>query len=91
MITRRSAAPFCAASVFAPAVLPGGAFAQAYPRRTVRLIIPLAPGAIAVRKRMVQIGLPAVASTPAELGAHLKSESELWAPVIKTAGIKSED
>jgi hypothetical protein len=30
-------------------------------------------------------------STPAALGAHLKSESELWGPVIKAAGIKSEE
>jgi len=45
----------------------------------------------AIQKRMQQIGLLTVASTPAELAAHLKSESELWAPVIKAAGIKSED
>jgi tripartite-type tricarboxylate transporter receptor subunit TctC len=45
----------------------------------------------AVKKRMDQVGVLVVASTPAELGAHLKSESELWAPVIKAAGIKSEE
>lgn len=45
----------------------------------------------AVRKRMEQVGVMVVGSTPAELAAHLKSESALWGPVIKAAGIKSED
>jgi tripartite-type tricarboxylate transporter receptor subunit TctC len=44
-----------------------------------------------IRKRMEQVGVMVVGSTPAELAAHLKSESELWGPIIKAAGIKSED
>ena len=44
-----------------------------------------------VKKRMEQVGVQVVGSTPAELGAHLKSESELWGPVIKAAGIKPQD
>ncbi len=43
-----------------------------------------------VRERLGNLGVGIVASTPAELGRHLKSESDLWAPVIKAAGIKSE-
>ena len=34
----------------------------------------------AVKKRMEQLGVVVVGSTPAELGAHLKSEIELWGP-----------
>lgn len=45
----------------------------------------------AVKKRMEQVGVLIVGSTPAELAAHLKSETSLWGPVIKAAGIKSED
>ena len=36
------------------------------------------------------IGLDIVASTPEEFGAHLKSETEKWARVIKAAGLKPE-
>jgi tripartite-type tricarboxylate transporter receptor subunit TctC len=32
----------------------------------------------------------AIGSTPAELAAQLKSETEMWGPVIKAAGIKPE-
>lgn len=45
----------------------------------------------AVKKRMEQVGVLIVGSTPAELAAHLKSETSLWGPVIKAAGIKSEE
>jgi tripartite-type tricarboxylate transporter receptor subunit TctC len=44
-----------------------------------------------IRQRMEQLGVLTVGSTPNELAAHLKYESELWGPVIKAAGIKSED
>jgi tripartite-type tricarboxylate transporter receptor subunit TctC len=40
---------------------------------------------------MEQVGVLIVGSTPAELAAHLKSETSLWGPVIKAAGIKSEE
>jgi tripartite-type tricarboxylate transporter receptor subunit TctC len=45
----------------------------------------------AVKQRMEQVGVLIVGSTPAELAAHLKSETSLWGPVIKAAGIKSEE
>ena len=44
----------------------------------------------AIRERLAQTGVLVVGSTPAELGAQLKSETELWGPVIKAAGIKAE-
>lgn len=43
-----------------------------------------------IKQRLERLGLAIVGSTPAELGRHLKAESELWAPVIQAAGIKSE-
>jgi tripartite-type tricarboxylate transporter receptor subunit TctC len=35
-------------------------------------------------------GLEAKPSTPAELGALLKKDSERWAPLIKTIGFSAE-
>jgi len=43
-----------------------------------------------VKARYAQLGASAVASTPAELAAHLKSEMERWGPVIKAAGIRAD-
>jgi tripartite-type tricarboxylate transporter receptor subunit TctC len=42
----------------------------------------------AVKDRYAQLGARVVASTPAELAAHLKAEMERWGPVIKASGIK---
>jgi tripartite-type tricarboxylate transporter receptor subunit TctC len=43
-----------------------------------------------VKARYAQLGATVVASTPAELAAHLKSEMERWGPVIKAAGIRAD-
>jgi len=42
----------------------------------------------AIKQKLEGLGVAVVGSTPAELGRHLKSESDLWEPVIKAAGIK---
>ena len=47
-------------------------------------------GEQAVKDRLTAQGLVIVGSTPAELARHLRSEADLWAPVIKAAGIKAE-
>jgi tripartite-type tricarboxylate transporter receptor subunit TctC len=41
----------------------------------------------AIKSRMEHLGVAPASSTPAELAAHLKSEMDKWAPVIKQAGI----
>ena len=41
----------------------------------------------AVKERYTQLGAQVVASTPAVLAAHLKSEMDRWGPIIKAAGI----
>jgi tripartite-type tricarboxylate transporter receptor subunit TctC len=43
----------------------------------------------AVRQRLEAMGLGIVGSTPEELGRHLRTETDLWGPVIKAAGITS--
>jgi tripartite-type tricarboxylate transporter receptor subunit TctC len=43
-----------------------------------------------VKQRYAQLGATVVASTPAELAAHLKAEMDRWGPVIKAAGIKAD-
>ena len=45
----------------------------------------------AIAARLDQLGATVVASTPEELAAHLKSETEKWGPIIKEAGIRASD
>jgi tripartite-type tricarboxylate transporter receptor subunit TctC len=40
-----------------------------------------------IKSRFDQLGVAAIASTPAELTAFLQSEMDKWGPVIKDAGI----
>jgi tripartite-type tricarboxylate transporter receptor subunit TctC len=42
----------------------------------------------AIKRRLEQLGLFVVGSTPEELGAYLKAELAKWGPVIKEAGLK---
>jgi tripartite-type tricarboxylate transporter receptor subunit TctC len=44
-----------------------------------------------VRERLQQLGVVPVGSTPAELAAHLKRETELWGPVIREAKITATE
>jgi len=43
-----------------------------------------------VAKRLVELNLEAIASTPVEMAAFMKRESERWGNVIRRSGIKSE-
>jgi tripartite-type tricarboxylate transporter receptor subunit TctC len=43
-----------------------------------------------MKERLNSLGLDVVAGTPEEFGAYIKSETEKWAKVIKTMGIKPE-
>lgn len=43
-----------------------------------------------IQERLLAVGVEARISTPAELGAFIKSEAERWMPVIRNAGIKAE-
>jgi tripartite-type tricarboxylate transporter receptor subunit TctC len=42
------------------------------------------------RQRLASQGADVVASTPDEFAAYIKSETERWAKVIKSAGIRAE-
>jgi tripartite-type tricarboxylate transporter receptor subunit TctC len=44
----------------------------------------------AIKDKLQQVGVMVVGSTPEQLAAQLKAETELWGPVIKAAGIKPE-
>jgi tripartite-type tricarboxylate transporter receptor subunit TctC len=43
-----------------------------------------------IKARLAPLGIEAAASTPAQLAAEAKAETELWGPVIKAANIKSD-
>ena len=43
-----------------------------------------------MKERLTSLGLDVVASTPEEFGAYIRSETDKWAKVIKTMGIKPE-
>jgi tripartite-type tricarboxylate transporter receptor subunit TctC len=43
----------------------------------------------ALRRRLEDLGIVVVGSTPAELAAFLRAETEKWGPVIKEAGIRA--
>ena len=43
-----------------------------------------------VKEKFANLGVDAVTSTPAELGAYMKSETAKYAKLIKEAGIKGE-
>jgi tripartite-type tricarboxylate transporter receptor subunit TctC len=44
----------------------------------------------AVTKRLEEIGVEVLGSTPDVMAAQMKAETELWGPIIKAAGIKGE-
>jgi tripartite-type tricarboxylate transporter receptor subunit TctC len=45
----------------------------------------------AIKERLEQVGVEVVGSTPERLAAQVRAETELWGPVIKAAGIKSQE
>jgi tripartite-type tricarboxylate transporter receptor subunit TctC len=45
----------------------------------------------AMKARLEKVGVEVVASTPQQLGARLKAETDQWGPVIKAAGIKTQN
>jgi tripartite-type tricarboxylate transporter receptor subunit TctC len=47
-------------------------------------------GEPAVRSRFDPLGVSVRTSSPEELAAHLRSEFELWGPLIKAANIRGE-
>jgi tripartite-type tricarboxylate transporter receptor subunit TctC len=44
----------------------------------------------AIKDKLAQTGVLVVGSTPEELATQLKSETDMWGPVIKAAGIKPD-
>ena len=69
---------------FAPAKTPPAIVAKFHADTVKALADPT------IRQRLDQLGVNVVGSTPAELGAFLKSEMDKWGPLIKSAGIKAE-
>jgi tripartite-type tricarboxylate transporter receptor subunit TctC len=45
----------------------------------------------ATKARLEQLGVAVIGSTPEVMAAKLKAETEMWGPIIKAAGIRSEE
>jgi tripartite-type tricarboxylate transporter receptor subunit TctC len=43
-----------------------------------------------VKQRFANVGMDTIANSPSEFSAYIKSESDKWAKVIKTVGVKAE-
>ena len=72
-------------AIFAPAKTPAAIIRQMHSDTIAALNDPV------IKSRLEGLGVTVVGSTPAELGAFLKSEMDKWGPVIKDAGIKGDE
>jgi tripartite-type tricarboxylate transporter receptor subunit TctC len=70
---------------FVPAKTPPEIVARIHADTTGALADPV------LRGRLEDLGIVVVGSTPAELAAFLKAETDKWGPVIKEAGIRAVD
>lgn len=68
--------------IFVPAATPAAVIDRIHRAVAEAMALP------AVRERFAAIGAEPIVSSPAELGEHLKRESERWGTVIREAGIK---
>ena len=73
-------------AVFGAAFTPAGVFAQAYPTRAVRVIVPYAPGGGSdVISRILAQRMP-----PSDLAPYIKSEIVKWGKAVKASGARPE-
>lgn len=70
---------------FAPAQTPASIIRQLQSDVVAALADP------AIKSRLEAHGITVIGSTPAELGAFLKSEVDKWGPLIREAGIRGDD
>jgi tripartite-type tricarboxylate transporter receptor subunit TctC len=70
---------------FVPAKTPPDIVAKIHADTSTALADPV------LRGRLEDLGIVVVGSTPAELAAFLKAETDKWGPVIKEAGIRAGD
>ena len=72
------------AGLLAPAGTPAGAIDRLHAEVVKLLKTP------ATAKRMNELGLDTIASTPEQFADHLRRETEKWAKVVKAAGARIE-
>jgi tripartite-type tricarboxylate transporter receptor subunit TctC len=70
--------------VYVPAKTPGAIIRKLHDDAVAALLSP------PVKQRLAEIGTTVTPTTGAELAALLKSDMELWGPIIKAANIKGE-
>jgi len=80
-----------------PGIVTSSSFGRLAPARTPSAIVKRLHGELAqiarqpaVRERLEAQGAEVIGSTPEEFAAFIRSETERWGKVIKTAGIKAD-
>jgi tripartite-type tricarboxylate transporter receptor subunit TctC len=71
-------------AILVPARTPPGIIGRMHTDTAVVLSEP------AIRSKFDNLGVTLVASTPAELAARMRTETDMWGPIIKAANIKAE-
>jgi tripartite-type tricarboxylate transporter receptor subunit TctC len=71
-------------ALYVPARTPGGIIQKLHDDTVAALL------RSAVKQRLAEIATVVTPSTPAELATLLRSDMELWGPIIKAANIKGE-
>ena len=71
-------------------LVPATTYAQGYPSRPIRMILPSAPGGLPdIQARlMAAIGSIPVGGTAEQFAEHVRSETAKWAKRIRSAGIR---
>jgi tripartite-type tricarboxylate transporter receptor subunit TctC len=85
-LNRRSALAGVAALSAASLCLSRAAFAQGFPNKPIKIVVPFAAGSatdLTGRMEISPLGLD-------EFAAYVKSETEWWTKSIKAAGIEPE-
>jgi tripartite-type tricarboxylate transporter receptor subunit TctC len=70
---------------FVPARTPGAIIKKMHDDTVAILAEP------AIKARLEQLGVAVIGSTPQVLATKLKTETEMWGPIIKAAGIRGEE
>ena len=62
-------------------------FAQSYPNKPIKLIVPFPPGDPTVRAKFAELGADPISGPPEEVTQLMASDIKKWTAIIKKGGI----